>query len=563
MNLAQYKVSTRISMGYGLIILFLIVVAALGVNSVENSNKALRQIVDVNVKKIELTETMATSIATVTRVMRTIALLKDDAAGEKEKEKIVKAREIYDASIEKLEAMSLSERGKAILARAKDEREIGRKVDNDFLAMLKTDHDGAVVFLMNVCMPAIGKWEDSLTEFIDLQKKLNAENEQSVFSSNQSSTILIIIFSVVALFLSIGISWLIARSIHKQLGGEPADATKVALLIADGDLTAHIDIPENDQVSMMFAIKKMRDNLANIVGDVRTGTDTIAMASGEIAAGNLDLSSRTEQQAASLEETASSMEELTATVRQNADNSRQANKLATAASEVAEKGGAVVAEVVNTMESINESAKKIVDIIGVIDGIAFQTNILALNAAVEAVRAGEQGRGFAVVASEVRNLAQRSASAAKEIKGLINDSVEKVGIGSRLVSQAGSTMEEVVDSVKRVNDIINEITEASGEQATGIDQINQAITQMDEVTQQNAALVEQAAAAAGSLQDQANHLVDVVRIFRIDQRDVSAGAKPGSIALSGTRGGQVVKISPALRRPGQPMIASARSQKWP
>jgi len=563
MNLAQYKVSTRISMGYGLIILFLIVVAALGVNSVENSNKALRQIVDVNVKKIELTETMATSIATVTRVMRTIALLKDDAAGEKEKEKIVKAREIYDASIEKLEAMSLSERGKAILARAKDEREIGRKVDNDFLAMLKTDHDGAVVFLMNVCMPAIGKWEDSLTEFIDLQKKLNAENEQSVFSSNQSSTILIIIFSVVALFLSIGISWLIARSIHKQLGGEPADATKVALLIADGDLTAHIDIPENDQVSMMFAIKKMRDNLANIVGDVRTGTDTIAMASGEIAAGNLDLSSRTEQQAASLEETASSMEELTATVRQNADNSRQANKLATAASEVAEKGGAVVAEVVNTMESINESAKKIVDIIGVIDGIAFQTNILALNAAVEAARAGEQGRGFAVVASEVRNLAQRSASAAKEIKGLINDSVEKVGIGSRLVSQAGSTMEEVVDSVKRVNDIINEITEASGEQATGIDQINQAITQMDEVTQQNAALVEQAAAAAGSLQDQANHLVDVVRIFRIDQRDVSAGAKPGSIALSGTRGGQVVKISPALRRPGQPMIASARSQKWP
>lgn len=563
MNLAQYKVSTRLSIGYGLVISFLIVVGALGVNAVENSNKALRQILDVNIAKIELAETMTTSISTVSRVMRTIALLKDDAAAEKEKEKITQARETYDKGLEKLEAMPLSEHGKAILARMKDERELGRKVDNDYLAMLKTDHDGAVVFLINVGIPAIGKWQDSLVEFVDLQKKLNTENEQSVFSGNQSAIILIIIFSAAALFLSIGISWLISRSIHKQLGGEPADATHVALLIADGDLTAHINISGNDQSSMMFAIKKMRDNLANIVGDVRSGTDTIAMASGEIAAGNLDLSSRTEQQAASLEETASSMEELTATVRQNADNSRQANKLATAASEVAAKGGEVVAEVVNTMESINESAKKIVDIIGVIDGIAFQTNILALNAAVEAARAGEQGRGFAVVASEVRNLAQRSASAAKEIKGLINDSVEKVGVGSKLVSQAGATMEEVVESVKRVNDIINEITEASGEQATGIDQINQAITQMDEVTQQNAALVEEAAAAAGSLQEQASQLVDVVRIFKIGQRDGADTAKSGAVPASSRRAGQVTKIALASPRTGRPMIAPARSQKWP
>jgi methyl-accepting chemotaxis protein len=249
---------------------------------------------------------------------------------------------------------------------------------------------------------------------------------------------------------------------------------------------------------------------------VRTGTDTIAAASSQIASGNLELSSRTEQQAGSLEETASSMEEMTSTVKQNADNARQANQLAISASEVAVKGGAVVSQVVDTMDSINASSKKIVDIIGVIDGIAFQTNILALNAAVEAARAGEQGRGFAVVASEVRNLAQRSAAAAKEIKILIGDSVEKVDIGAKLVDQAGSTMQAVVESIKSVTDIMGEITAASQEQTSGIDQINQAITQMDQVTQQNAALVEEAAAAAGALQDQAGSLAQVVSVFTMN-----------------------------------------------
>ncbi|NMM36166.1 MAG: HAMP domain-containing protein [Glaciimonas sp.] len=316
-------------------------------------------------------------------------------------------------------------------------------------------------------------------------------------------------------------------------------AVKIARGVAAGDLTQQIESRSNDETGqLMQALKDMNNSLVQIAGDVRTGTDIIATASNQIAAGNLDLSSRTEEQASSLEETASAMEELTSTVQQNADNARQANQLATSASNVAVKGGAVVAQVVDTMGSINTSSRKIVDIIGVIDGIAFQTNILALNAAVEAARAGEQGRGFAVVATEVRNLAQRSAAAAKEIKTLIGDSVEKVDAGTRLVDQAGTTMSEIIECVKRVADIMSEISAASQEQTSGIEQINQAISQMDQVTQQNAALVEEAAAAAGSLQDQAVHLSQVVGIFKLNQTHALAltpVAKPAAKAIPAIR----------------------------
>ncbi|SFM39739.1 methyl-accepting chemotaxis protein [Rugamonas rubra] len=303
----------------------------------------------------------------------------------------------------------------------------------------------------------------------------------------------------------------------KRIVGALMQAVGIAEAVAGGDLTCHIEARGSDETAqLMRALKRMTDSLVQIVGQVRSGTDTIATASGQIASGNLDLSSRTEQQASSLEETASSMEELTSTVKQNAANARQASQLAVSASDVALRGGAVVSQVIDTMGSIDASAKKIVDIIGVIDGIAFQTNILALNAAVEAARAGEQGRGFAVVASEVRNLAQRSAAAAKEIKTLISDSVEQVDAGSKLVNQAGATMDEVVASVRRVSAVIGEISMASQEQTSGIEQINQAVTQMDTVTQQNAALVEEAAAAAASLQDQAGLLAQVVSTFRLN-----------------------------------------------
>jgi methyl-accepting chemotaxis protein len=316
-----------------------------------------------------------------------------------------------------------------------------------------------------------------------------------------------------ALLLVLGVHFLLRNIVLTPLN------RAVALLdqVAAGDLTARIEVNSTNELGRLFgAIRAMQQSLLSTVSNVRTSSESIDTSAREIAAGNMDLSSRTEQQASSLEETAASMEQLTGTVKQNAENAMQANQLAHSASGIASKGGEVVAQVVDTMQAINESSRKIVDIISVIDGIAFQTNILALNAAVEAARAGEQGRGFAVVASEVRSLAQRSAAAAKEIKSLIDASVEKVSVGSELVEQAGLTMSDVVDSVKRVTDIVGEIAEASREQSTGIEQVNQAITQMDEVTQQNAALVEQAAAAAQSLQSQATNLVGAVSIFKID-----------------------------------------------
>ena len=321
-----------------------------------------------------------------------------------------------------------------------------------------------------------------------------------------------IIAIVLGVLLAAAAAYFLIRSILRPM----RHAIDVANNIAAGDLTTEIKIRSTDEIGQLLgAIKEMSDSLVGIVSRVRSGTDAIATASHQIAAGNLDLSGRTESQASSLEQTAASMEELTGAVRQNADNAHQADQLAATASEVALKSGVVVSQVVETMAAIDISAKKIVDIIGVIDSIAFQTNILALNAAVEAARAGEQGRGFAVVATEVRNLAQRSASAAKEIKALIDDSVQKVGVGNQLVAQAGHTMEQVVVSVRHVTDIMSDITAASQEQSAGIEQVNEAIAQMDEVTQQNAALVEQAAAAAQSLQQQAGALTQVVGMFRL------------------------------------------------
>jgi len=333
--------------------------------------------------------------------------------------------------------------------------------------------------------------------------------------------------SVLAMLLCGVLCWLLCRSVLRKIGGEPGYALDVTQYIAAGDLTKEVATRAGDSTSLLAHMKQMQEHLRSTIFQIKTSTDTIDGACKEIAQGNADLSQRTEEQASSLEETASSMEELTSTVKQNAENAKQANQLAASASKVAVKGGAVVGRVVDTMSSINESSKKIVDIISVIDGIAFQTNILALNAAVEAARAGEQGRGFAVVATEVRNLAQRSAAAAKEIKALIGDSVDKVGAGTKLVDEAGKTMEEIVSSVKRVTDIMSEITAASQEQSAGIEQVNQAITQMDEVTQRNAALVEEAAAAAESMQEQAHQLAQAVAVFKVDR--TAAGATTGHV----------------------------------
>ena len=351
----------------------------------------------------------------------------------------------------------------------------------------------------------------SMEALVKLQVRVAREENEAAQARYARARIESIALAVAACLLGSAVAFFLIRGIGASIG----QALHLAQSVADGDLTQTIRIDSNDEIGQLLAtLQKMNASLLGIVGQVRSGSDAIGTASQQIAAGNQDLSSRTEQQASSLEETAASMEELTSTVKHNADNARQANLLAKAASGVAERGGAVVEQVVGTMQDIHAASGKIADIIGVIDGIAFQTNILALNAAVEAARAGEQGRGFAVVAGEVRNLAHRSASAAKEIKALIDNSVASVAAGSRLVEQAGETMREVVGSVQRVTDIMAEITAASAEQTAGIEQVNVAVVQMDEVTQQNAALVEEAAAAAEAMQDQAMQLARAVSVFR-------------------------------------------------
>lgn len=363
--------------------------------------------------------------------------------------------------------------------------------------------------------PPTKKIDDIVAYVLEQSNRMSTAAEAQALETFQAARTLLL--SIVVLSFSLGI--IVTRWLIGSITGPLNTAVQIARTVASGDLRSKIEVVGTDETGqLLHALRDMNESLTHIVARVRGGTDTIASASAQIATGNNDLSSRTEQQASSLEETASSMEELTSTVKQNADNAKQASYLAVTASEVALKGGSVVHAMVATMGSINESSRKIVDIIGVIDGIAFQTNILALNASVEAARAGEQGRGFAVVASEVRNLAQRSAAAAKEIKALIGDSVEKVDAGTKLVGQAGATMDDVVASVRRVTDIIGEIASASNEQTLGIEQINIAITQMDQVTQQNAVLVEEAAAAAESMQDQSAKLADAVSLFQTDFR---------------------------------------------
>ena len=368
----------------------------------------------------------------------------------------------------------------------------------------------------------------ALEQYQDTSAKANYDRSQVAYDRLLAICSMSLVFGTIAALVS-GFS--LRRSIAKPI----EDALAQCEAIATGDLTRDIEARSNDEMGQLLnGLRRMQDGLISTVSTVRSGTESIASATGQIASGNRDLSERTEEQAASLEETAASMEQLTATVRQNADNARQASSLADQASTVAQRGGSVVGQVINTMSSIHQSSGKMADIIGVIESIAFQTNILALNAAVEAARAGEQGRGFAVVASEVRNLAQRSATAAKEIKLLITESVDRVATGSSLVSDAGSTMGELVSAVQRVTDIMGEIAAASEEQSRGIEQVNRAVTQMDEVTQQNAALVEEAAAAASSLQDQAARMREVVSVFRVDAGSNSAaqlgGRRPMRVA---------------------------------
>jgi methyl-accepting chemotaxis protein-1 (serine sensor receptor) len=499
--------------------IMLIVGGAMGLFGLKNTNNALNNVYSVQLASSIAIDTSTTRLLQARTALDRIVALPNDpgaaAAGKVAETRLAESEAAWNAYL----ALPASPEEKKLSDVVDADRKVYfRDAINPLLAAIRAKQQAEAERIMFEKMAQLFtplfKSADNLTAF---QMKTAAATYATSQSMYNTFLVLAIGGVVFGLFIVTCSGIFLVRAIMGPL----KEALDHFDAIAAGDLTSRIEVKSKNEMGMLMrGLQKMQQSLIDTVANVRQGSTSIAAASSQIASGNLDLSSRTEQQAASLEETASSMEELTATVKQNADNAGQANQLAVSASDVAIKGGAVVTQVIDTMRSINDSSRKIVDIIGVIDGIAFQTNILALNAAVEAARAGEQGRGFAVVASEVRNLAQRSAAAAKEIKSLIGDSVGKVEAGSKLVSEAGATMDEIVGSVKRLTDLIGEITAASTEQSAGIEQVNQAIGQMDQTTQQNAALVEEAAAAAGALQEQAGSLERVVSVFKLDDRQL-------------------------------------------
>ncbi|VTU20211.1 methyl-accepting chemotaxis protein [Variovorax sp. RA8] len=517
----NWKIGTRLGLGFAVVLLLLAATSGVGVLRLQSVGNATDDMVRGALVKERLASEWAKLLGAA--IVQTFAMAKATEPGTEAhfaKARLETSQRINPVQ-KKLEELLSAPEEKKLYGQVAEARKVVLETLAE-IVKLKAGGDaaGANQLADTRFSAALSVYEEAVSRIAAYEREQIDATTAGIARDHHGGRMLMMVLSAVALVLGVLCAWLTARSITRPLG----EAVRVAETVASGDLSARIEADSRDETGqLMSALRNMNASLARVVGEVREGTDTIATASGQIASGNQDLSSRTEEQASSLQQTAASMEELTSTVKQNADNARQANQLALSASEVAVKGGSVVGQVVDTMASIHASSKKIVDIIGVIDGIAFQTNILALNAAVEAARAGEQGRGFAVVASEVRNLAQRSAAAAKEIKGLIDDSVGKVDAGTALVGEAGKTMEEIVGSIRRVTDIVGEISAASHEQTQGIEQINQAITQMDQVTQQNAALVEEAAAAAQSMQEQAGSLVQAVSVFRLKTTEPSLG----------------------------------------
>ncbi|MGZ5201402.1 MAG: methyl-accepting chemotaxis protein [Telluria sp.] len=521
--LPNMKIGQRLALGFAIVLGLSIVTTVIGVVKLNAVANAAEQMLDQPIKKERLASDWSRNIDIA--VIRTSAIAKssDVALVQFFADNAKQTTSATAAVVKELEPLLLEDSEKQAFAKAVQIRKTylssrdevmklkaAGNIDEANALLDKTYLPAAAAYL-----PAAAAYQGVLHEFVAQQRHTVDQLATQIVDLKEQSRRMVVVLATLCVAFGIACSIWLTRSITVPVRA----AVDAAERVAAGDLSGQLEVHTQDEVGQLLrALRDMNGKLLKLVGEIRTGSDSIATASAEIAAGNLDLSARTEQQASSLGETAASVEQLTATVAHNADNARQANQLAESASEVANRGGMVVSQVVDTMASINASSKKIVDIIGVIDGIAFQTNILALNAAVEAARAGEQGRGFAVVATEVRSLAQRSAAAAKEIKDLIVDSVAKVDDGSRLVDQAGSTMEEIVGSVRRVTDIIGEITAATEEQTAGLGRINEAVGQMDEVTQQNASLVEEAAAASASMQEQAGQLATVVSQFKLDAR---------------------------------------------
>ena len=516
MTSSPLRLSTRLLLAFGLLVLMSALSSAFALWKLSAIEDNLTVVVTDNNVRMKLNQEMSEAVHVVARVMRTIVLLSDADQKALEFKKIGVAREAYDHARTELEHFTAVGEAKALRAALDADAQVARAINNKVIALgMDNRTKEATTLLLSDAREATQRWQDKIELNLALQEKHNAERFEASKADYAAARTTLIAAAVLGAAVAAVLALSVVRSIVRALGGEPADVAALAQAVASSDLTTQISVKQGDSTSVVAAMARMQHALSGIVKGVRGNAESVAAASAQIANGNLDLSSRTEEQASALQQTAASMEQLGATVKQNADNARQANQLALGASEVALKGGAVVAQVVDTMKGITDSSNRIVDIIAVIDSIAFQTNILALNAAVEAARAGEQGRGFAVVASEVRSLAQRSAAAAKEIKSLITESVQRVGEGTALVDSAGATMNEVVASIRRVTDIVGEISAASAEQATGVAQVGDAVAQMDQATQQNSALVEQSAAAAASLKEQADALVGAVAVFRL------------------------------------------------
>ena len=565
-SLKNLKLGMRLALGFGLVLALLLGVSTLGISRMGQVQDRLEDIARVNTQEARLAVAMRIAVNQIAIASRDSVIQTEASQLRAVADTVKSARANYDAAEEKLGKMfadidSTSKEEKDLFAKIQQIKATTRPIISKVLELGMANQDEEALKLLNSQMVVPQKlWLNTLGELADLEDKLNMQAAEEAEAAYASARILMLSLCAIGIALGMLAAWAITRSIT----GPIAQAVKVAETVSTGDLTSEIVVTSTDETGQLLqALKTMNESLVSVVSTVRTSSDSIATGASEIANGNQDLSQRTEEQASNLEETAASMEELSSTVQSNAETARQATQLASSASTAAANGGVVVNQVVSTMDEIAASSKKITDIISTIDGIAFQTNILALNAAVEAARAGEQGRGFAVVASEVRSLAGRSATAAKEIKTLIGDSVEKIEAGTRQVGDAGAAMADIVMQVKRVAELISDISAATTEQTMGISQVSDAVSQLDQVTQQNAALVEQSAAAADSLSNQSARLVEAVSVFKLGHQQPGQGLAAPRALASAMLAKPVVRSAPKAVASKAPVPKMAVPAKVP